>query len=267
MTNTAVAAGAVKIERRGPVLEVVLDRPKANAIDRATSVALGRAFVDLRDDPALRVGIITAAGDRFFSAGWDLKAGAAGEHERMDYGPGGFAGLTELWDLNKPVIAAVNGLAFGGGFELALACDLIVAAEQVEFALPEGRVGNVADGGGVQRLPRPLPYSIAMQLLFTGRRMGAREAAHYGLVNTVVPTGQSLTKAREIAAVIAESAPLSVQATKEVVRGTHSMSVEGAFRAVKAGEFRVYEQMLVSEDRREGLVAFTEKRPAVFRNR
>ncbi|MFN0180866.1 MAG: enoyl-CoA hydratase-related protein [Gemmatimonadales bacterium] len=257
----------LRITQRDHVLEVVLDRPKANAIDRATSVVLGEAFVRFRDDPDLRVAIVTGVGDRFFSAGWDLKAGAAGEHERMDFGPGGFAGLTELWNLDKPVIAAVNGLAFGGGFELVLACDLVVAAEQVEFALPEGKIGNVADAGGVQRLPRRLPYSIAMELLLTGRRMGAREAAHYGLVNAVVPTGQALAKAWELATAIAEAAPLSVQSTKQIVGGTLALSVEEAFAAVKARRFPVYERMLRSEDRHEGLIAFTEKRAPRFEGR
>ncbi|MEO8452703.1 MAG: enoyl-CoA hydratase-related protein [Gemmatimonadota bacterium] len=255
----------IRIERRGATLEIALDRPRANAIDRATSIALGEAFIALRDDPDLRVGLVTGAGDRFFSAGWDLKAGAAGEHERMDYGPGGFAGLTELWDLNKPVIAAVNGLAIGGGFELALACDLIVAADHAEFALPEGKIGVVADAGGVQRLPRRLPYAIAMDLLFTGRRLGALEAAHYGLVNRVVPAGELMAAARALADTIAAAAPLGVQASKEIAQGTRHLSVRHAFEAVKDGAFPVYERMLRSKDREEGLRAFVEKRAPEFR--
>jgi len=248
-------------------LELVLDRPKANAIDRATSAALGEAFVAFRDDPDLRVAIVTSAGDRFFSAGWDLKAGAEGEHERMDYGPGGFAGLTELFDLAKPVIAAVNGLAIGGGFELALAADLILAADHAEFALPEGRIGNVADAGGVQRLPRRLPYAVAMEMLFTGRRMGAAEAARWGLVNAVVPAAVLRERAWSLARTIAEAAPLSIQATKEVVRETAGLSVRDAFRTVREGRYPTYERMLGSADRREGILAFAEKRPPRFQGR
>jgi enoyl-CoA hydratase/carnithine racemase len=147
----------VRVEKRGHVMEVTLDRPKVNAIDLATSRALGEAFVEMQNDPDIRCGIVTAAGDRIFCAGWDLKAAHQNEEvgkwwETTDYGPGGFAGLTELWSLNKPVIAAVNGLALGGGFELAIACDLIICAEHVEFALPELPIGIIPDSGGIQRV-------------------------------------------------------------------------------------------------------------------
>ena len=151
---------AVQVVRRGRVLEITLDRPKVNAIDMATSRALGEAFVTLRDDPELWVGVLTGGGERIFSAGWDLKALDSGDiqldewWEGEDASLGGFAGITEMWDLNKPVIAAVNGLAIGGGLELALACDLIIAAEHVEFALPELPLGIVPDAGALQRLPR-----------------------------------------------------------------------------------------------------------------
>ncbi len=253
------------IERRGPVLEVTLDRPKANAIDVATSRDMGAAFVAFRDDPTLRVAIVTGAGGKFFSAGWDLKAAAEGEHERMDYGPGGFAGLTELWDLNKPVIAAVNGMAVGGGAELALACDLILAAEHVEFMLPETSLGNMADAGGVQRLPRRLPYHIAMDLLLTGRRMDAREANGFGLVNAILPGDRLMSRAREMADHLANCAPLSLQAIKEVVRGIETLSVREAFEAIRDGRFPTYERMLASADHTEGPQAFAEKRKPVFR--
>ena len=176
----------VEVTRNGHVLEVKLNKPKVNAIDHAMSRDMGKAFALLRDDPELRVGILTAEGERIFSAGWDLKALNSGSikldnwWEDGDYGDGGFAGLTENWNLNKPVIAAINGLAIGGGFEIALSCDLIIAAQHAEFALPEMPLGIVPDAGALQRLPRRLPYNIAMEMLLLGRRMGAEEAARYG---------------------------------------------------------------------------------------
>ncbi len=257
----------VRTERRGPVLEITLDRPKVNAIDAATSRALGEAFARLRDDDTLRAGIVTGAGEKIFSAGWDLKAADRGEEDDADHGPGGFAGLTELWDLNKPVIAAVNGLAVGGGLELALACDLIVAAEHAEFFLPETALGLLADGGAVQRLPRRIPYNIAMELLLLGRRMDAAEAAHYGLVNTVVPGPQVMGKAREWARTLAEAAPLAVQAVKEVLRAFESLSTEKCFALMHSGKLPVYKRMAGSEDKIEGVRAFVEKRKPVFRGR
>src|SRR5882724_10874357 len=151
----------LRTSRRGAVLEVVLDRPKANTIDAATSRVMGDAFARFRDDASLRVAIITGAGDRFFSAGWDLKAAAAGEPPDADYGVGGFGGLQQLPGLNKPVIAALNGMAVGGGFELALSADLIIAADHVRFALPEIRSGTLADAATI-KLPKRMPYHVAM---------------------------------------------------------------------------------------------------------
>ncbi|MCG8357634.1 MAG: enoyl-CoA hydratase-related protein, partial [Kiloniellales bacterium] len=172
----------LKVERSNGVLEVTLDRPKANAIDAATSRRMGDLFADFRDDPELRVAIVTGGGERFFSAGWDLMAAAEGERPDSDYGVGGFGGLQELPDLNKPVIAAVNGMAVGGGFELALSADLILAAEGARFSLPEINAGTLADAATI-KLPRRLPYHVVMDLLLTGRWMEAEEAKHWGLVN------------------------------------------------------------------------------------
>ena len=155
----------ITTRREGAILEVTLDRPKANAIDLATSRLMGATFAEFRDDPELLVAIVKTAGDKFFCAGWDLKAAASGDAVDDDYGVGGFAGIQELRGLNKPVIAAVNGMAVGGGFELALACDLIVAAERAEFFLPEVRIGIIPDAGGVLRLPKRVPRALASRLL------------------------------------------------------------------------------------------------------
>ncbi len=253
---------------RDHVLEVTLNRPKANAIDARMSRELGAAFARLREDEQLRVAIVTGQGEKFFSAGWDLKAAALdGEDESTDQGVGGFAGLTEVFDLNKPVIAAVNGLAVGGGFELALACDMIVACESASFFLPETSIGVVADAGGVQRLPRRIPHAIAMDLLLTGRRMPASEAAHHGLVNYVTTAADLIPRARAIAQSIVDGAPLSVQAIKEMVRGMEGMSVEEAMRVTRARSFPVYARMLNSEDHTEGPKAFVQKRKPVWLGR
>ncbi len=259
----------VRIERRGHVLEITLDRPKVNAINMATSRLLGEAFVTLRDDPELRVGIVTAAGEKIFSAGWDLKEAAAqnlvGKWWEQDYGPGSFAGLTELWDLNKPVIAAVNGLCVGGGWELAIAADLIIAAEHVEFALPELPLGIVPDSGGVQRVPKRLPYNIAMEMLLIGRRMSAQEAHHYGMVNKVVPKEDLMATARQWADLIATGAPLTVQALKECLRAMDGRSIRDSFALIRSGELKTYEASLLSKDAKEGVQAFAEKRKAGFK--
>ena len=253
----------VRTEVRGAVLEVTIDRPPANAIDAATSRELGEAFATLRDDPTLRAAVVTGGGDRFFSAGWDLKAAAAGDDE--DFGPGGFAGLTELFELDVPVIAAVNGMAVGGGFELALACDLIVAARNAELFVPEVNLGFVPDAGGVVRLPRQLPRALAMELLLTGRRMDADEALRHGLVNHVVDRGDLMTTARDLSDQIAAAAPLASRAVKAVVRAAEGLGTEDAYAAMRATP--AYREMLASEDAAEGPRAFAEGRPPVWRGR
>lgn len=248
-------------------LIVTLDRPKANAIDVATSRALFAAFDRLRRDPGLRVGILTGAGERFFCAGWDLKAAAAGEGADADHGPGGFAGITEFLNIGKPVIAAVNGLAFGGGFELVLAADLVVAAEQAEFALTEVTLGLVPDAGGLLRLPARLPRPIAVELLLTGRRLTAAEAARWGLVNRVVPAGEVMTAARELADAICAAAPLSVAAVLEILRETEATGVGAGYAIQRNGSLPAYRALLGSADAAEGALAFTERRPPVWQGR
>lgn len=251
---------AVNFEVHGEVVLITLDRPKANAIDAKTSHELGDAFIEFRDDDNLRVAIITGAGNRFFCGGWDLKAASEGEAVDADFGPGGFAGLTELWDLNKPVIAAVNGLAVGGGFELALAADLIIASSNAEFFVPEATLGIIPDSGGVLRLPRRLPRSVAMDLLMTGRRMNVDEAEHYGLVNKSCPQDDLINQALEWGNQISKSAPLSLAAIKSVIRSTEMMDLKDAYDLMRSGKIEAYHKMLNSEDAKEGPLAFSEKR-------
>jgi crotonobetainyl-CoA hydratase len=259
-------ADVVRTEVNQGVLTITLDRPKANAIDVATSQSLYAAFRRLQDDVTLRVAIITGTG-RFFSAGWDLNAAIEGEAIDVVHSPGGFAGLTEFFALDKPVIAAVNGLAMGGGFELALAADLMVAADTAEFALPEVRLGMLADSGGVLRLPRRLPRAIANEMLMTGRRMGAAEAAQWGLVNRVVPQAELMSAAQALAAQIVAAAPLPLAALKQVLRATESESVAQAFQTLRAGALPAYAAMLASEDAKEGPLAFAEKRAPLWQGR
>ena len=251
---------AVNFELYDEVMLITLDRPKANAIDAKTSHMLGEVFIRFRDDDSLRVAIITGAEDRFFCGGWDLKAASEGEAVDADFGPGGFAGLTELWDLDKPVIAAVNGLAVGGGFELALAADLIIASSHAEFFVPEATLGIIPDSGGVLRLPRRLPRAVAMDMLMTGRRMNVDEAKHFGLVNRSCDLEHLINEALDWAHQIAQSAPLSLAAIKSVIRKTETMDLESAYECMRSGEIEAYQKMLRSEDAKEGTLAFSEKR-------
>ncbi len=253
----------VKIIRNGPIFEVTLDRPKANAIDEKTSQLLSNAFIEFRDTAEFRVAILTGGGERFFSAGWDLKAAADGEGYESDYGEGGFGGFTELPNLNKPVIVAVNGMAVGGGFELAMAADLVVAADTASFWLGEIFVGVIPDAGTV-RLPRMLPKFQANELLLTGRRLMADEAQTWGLVNAVVPQVELMNKAREYANTIVTAAPIAIAAIKELVRDTDGLSLESAFSHMRSGKSPYYNKMMESSDAIEGPRAFSEKRDPVW---
>jgi crotonobetainyl-CoA hydratase len=259
-------SGPIHCERRGAVLEVTIDRPKANAIDAATSRIMGDVFAGFRDDDALRVAILTATGDRFFCPGWDLKAAAAGEPPDADYGVGGFGGLQQLPGLNKPVIGAINGLAFGGGFEIALSCDLLIVAEHATFALPEINSGTVADAASI-KLPRRIPFHVAMDLLLTGRRIDAREAKQWGLVNEIVPAEQLMTRARELAQQLADGPPLVFAAIKEIIRETTHLSIEQAFEQVTRRHLPTVDRLYSSEDQKEGARAFAEKRKPVWQGR
>ena len=255
----------VKTERRGHVLEVTLDRPKANAIDLKTSVIMGDVFTEFRDDPDLRVAIITGAGEKFFCPGWDLKAAADGDAVDGDYGKGGFGGLQELRGLNKPVIAAVNGICCGG-LELALSADIILAADHAQFALPEIRSGTVADAASV-KLPKRIPYHIAMEMLFTGRWIDAEEAHRWGLINHIHPGAELLEKAREMAELLASGPPLVYAAIKEIVREAEDMKFQDAMNRITRSQFETVERLYRSEDQAEGARAFAEKRDPVWKGR
>ena len=256
----------IKTHIRGHVLEVTLDRPKANAIDLATSRIMGQVFRDFRDDPNLRVAIVTAAGEKFFCPGWDLKAAADGDAVDGDYGVGGFGGIQELPHLNKPIIAAVNGICCGGGLELALSADIILAAEHATFALPEIRSGTVADAASI-KLPKRIPYHIAMEMLLTGRWLDANEAARWGLINHIHPAADLMAKAREMADMLAAGPPLVYAAIKEVVREAEDMKFQDALNKITKSQFKTVETLYRSEDQLEGARAFAEKRDPVWKGK
>ena len=261
-----MTASPIKTHRDGHVLEVTLDRPKANAIDLATSRIMGQVFKDFRDNPDLRVAIITGEGSKFFCPGWDLKAAADGDEVDGDYGVGGFGGMQELPHLNKPIIAAVNGICCGGGLELALSADIILAADHASFALPEIRSGTVADAASV-KLPKRIPYHIAMEMLLTGRWFDADEAARWGLVNRIVPADALLAEARRMAADIAAGPPLVMAAIKEVVREAEDMKFQDALNRITKSQFETVERLYRSDDQKEGARAFAQKREPVWTGR
>ena len=256
----------VKTDRRGHVLQVTLDRPKANAIDLKTSRILGEAFREFRDDPDLRVAIITGAGDKFFCPGWDLKAAADGDAVDGDYGVGGFGGLQELRGLNKPVIAAVNGICCGGGFEWALSADIILAGDHAQFALPEIRSGTIADAASV-KLPKRIPYHIAMEMLLTGRWLTAEEGARWGFVNHIHPAAKLMEEAHALADHLASGPPLVYAALKEIVREAEAMSFQEAMNQITKRQFESVDVLYDSEDQLEGARAFAEKRDPVWKGR
>lgn len=247
----------VRTVKDGAILEVTIDRPKANAIDLAASRRLNQIVTSFRDDPELRIAIITGAGDRFFSPGWDLKAAAGGEESDSDWGVGGFAGLNYPRNLNKPIIAAVNGIACGGGFEIVLGTDIIVMEEHAQFALPEINVGVLPDAGTV-KLRRRIPYHVAVEFLLTGRWMDAAEAKHWGLANHVVPKGASMAKAREIAQQLVAGPPLLFPAIKQLLRHTEMVPEHEAFELHDALD--AVQRVIRSDDLKEGTRAFSEKR-------
>ncbi|MFF7868425.1 crotonase/enoyl-CoA hydratase family protein [Streptomyces qaidamensis] len=250
----------VRTERIGSTLLMTLDRPEArNAVNAATATALAAALDELEADPALRVGVLTGEGGTF-SAGMDLKAALRGESPEVE--GRGFGGLTEARP-DKPLIAAVEGYAMGGGFELALACDLIVAAEDARFGLPEVKRGLIAAGGGVIRLPQRIPHHLAMEFLLTGEPVDGRRAGALGLANRVTGRGQAVAEALRLAERVAENAPLALAAVKRVVRAADGASDEEAF-AFQRGEMK---SLMASDDVREGMTAFAERRPARWNGR
>ncbi|MCA8868105.1 MAG: enoyl-CoA hydratase/isomerase family protein [Rhodobacteraceae bacterium] len=255
-------------EVRGPVLILTIDRPEArNALDAATQAALIEEWQTLRDDDTLRVAVLTGAGERAFCAGADMKEIGAyyramtpiERRERGEREPG-LAGLTRNFDARKPVIAAINGACLAGGLELALACDIRIAADHAEFGLPEVCRGILPGAGGTQRLPRALPYGVAMEMILSGAPIDAAAALRWGLVSHVVPHAGLLDRALEIAGRIAANGPLAVRAARDAVHQGISLPLD---QALRLEQFHA-EPLRSSDDAREGVQAFIEKRKPEF---
>jgi enoyl-CoA hydratase/carnithine racemase len=259
-TSPGTAGEPVLRDRRGHVVIVRLNRERArNAIDAATARALRATFDELTEDPGVWAVVLTGTGDRAFCAGMDLKAFASGEMGEILSGEGGFAGIAAR-QFPKPLIAAVNGAALAGGFEIMLACDLVVAAEHAFFGIPEVKRGLAAAGGGLIRLAKRIPPAIALEMALTGGSIDASRALAYGLVNRVVPAERLIDEALELAELICANAPLAVRASKEVMKRSLDLSEEQAWEL--SGELTA--PVLTSRDAIEGAVAFAQKRPPVW---
>ncbi len=260
---TLSASRYCQVENHGHVRVITLNRPEVmNALHPPASQELEQVFDDFERDPDAWIAILTGAGERAFCAGNDLKYQA--EAGSVTHPASGFGGLTARTALNKPLIAAVNGIAMGGGFEIALACDLIIAAENAVFALPEPHVGLAATAGGLLRLPRQIPLKQAMGMILTGRRVDAQEALRLGFVNAVAPRGEALAQAHEWAQGILQGSPMAIRAAKELVhKGLDEPTLAQAYARQK--QYPAVEALYRSQDKIEGPLAFAQKRKPVWK--
>ena len=257
---------SVRFEVADHVARVTIDRPdRMNAVDRATHERLEEIWVEVETDPDIRCAVLTGAGTRAFCAGADLKddSGLSGLEYWARSSPNGFGGLSLRRSLSVPVIARVNGLALGGGLEMVLGCDIVIAAETARFGLPEAKVGRLPLDGGMVLLPRLIPRNVAVEMMMTGRMADAAEMASFGLVNAVVPQAELDAETERAVEALAASAPLSLRAIKATVRRTAELSPQEA-QALRTPELVA---ALASEDSREGVTAFREKRPPVWQGR